>query len=93
MLPKFARALKSAAARPLGPDGDHTEKSGVEFITRSDGRRGTTADDVLEEDGAVAVSVVDGAGGSDKSDGEDDGGARDDGEPEEDNVRVFRSSP
>ena len=44
MPPKLARALKSAAARALGPDGDHTEKSGVEFIMRRLGGRGANAD-------------------------------------------------
>ena len=34
LLSNLARALKSAAAQALGPDGNHTERSGVEFIMR-----------------------------------------------------------
>ena len=47
---KLARAMKSAAARALGPDGDHAEKSGIEFIMRSIGGRGASKDDILEEE-------------------------------------------
>ena len=47
---KLARAMRSAASRALGPDGDHQEKSGVEMIMRSIGGRGATPDDILEEE-------------------------------------------
>ena len=54
---KLARALKSAASRALGPDGDHQEKSGVELTLRSVGGRGSLSDDVLEDEDAPATAA------------------------------------
>ena len=76
---KLARAIRSAAARALGPDGDHNEKSGIEFLLRSIGGRAASADDILEDEDAVAaVSAVPAV--PDREDDEE----KDDSEVEED---------
>ena len=89
---KLAKAMRSAAARALGPDGDHAERSGVEYIMRTVGGRGETYTDALEhepEPDAVpevpAVSAVPAV--EEDSDAEGQGKDEDEEEEAEENVQ------